>query len=146
MKALPGTVAVVRADSGGAPRRANRGAAGIKKAVAAAASLRARAAKVRAREKLMQARGAGVLAGYAGARWWAGRQATEDKGGDVAAYKVMGVTLDGRKIGLGAAAVGAMGLLGDEFYDEIAYAGGLSVFAAAEGIDAYKSKLAEPPE
>ena len=88
----------------------------------------------------------GVGAGYFASRWYGRRKAEVKKGErERAGFEVAGIELDGTKLGAGAALAGAIGILGDDTYDQVLYATGLSVLVADQAIDAYEEKLDEPP-
>ncbi len=106
-------------------------------------------ANIKKNEKKLQGKGAGFGGGYFAARWWATRRADEQKsGGKTKAAFSLGKTveIDGTKAGLIVGAVGAMGWLGDDLYDEIAYASGVAIMAADVAITRFNERLVEPAE
>lgn len=102
--------------------------------------------RITEREAEMKAGAFGIGSGYVASRWWAKRRADVTRGTkERAGWELGGFEIDGTRLGAGVAIVGAMGLLGDDLYDDIAYATGISVMAADQAIDAYETRLAEPP-
>lgn len=102
--------------------------------------------RIQSREKEMQSGAIGLGAGYFAARWFGKRRADVTRGDrEIAGFKLGSVELDGTKLGAGVALVGAMGMLGDDQYDDVAYAAGLSVLSADQAINAYETRLQEPP-
>ena len=106
-------------------------------------------ANLKKNEKKIQGKGAGFGGGYFAARWWDVRRVDEVKsGGKTKAAFSLGksVEIDGTKAGLIVGAVGAMGWLGDDLDDEVAYASGVAIMAADQAITRYNERLVEPSE
>ncbi len=125
-------------------------AAGEKALQAAERGKQAALARIRRmgeREEEMKAGAFGIGAAYVGSRWWAKRRADVTRGTkERAGWEIAGFEIDGTRLGGGLAIVGAMGLFGDDLYDDVAYAAGISVMSSDQAIDAYETRLAEPPE
>lgn len=106
----------------------------------------ARVRRVKERDQEMKAGAIGIGAGYISAGFVGKRRAEAQRGTrETAGFKLGTYDLDLTKVGGGMAIAGAMGLLGDDMYDDIAYASGVAVLAADQAIDAYEAKMAEPP-
>lgn len=115
----------------------------VEKAKAAALS---RLRRVQERESEIKRGAIGIGIGYFAARQ-VGRRRAEVEMGDreTAGIKFGKTEVSATKIGAGVAIAGAMGLLGDDEYDDAAYAAGLSVMAADQALDAREQRLQEPP-
>lgn len=106
----------------------------------------ARIARIKAREKETKNGAYGLGAAYFASRYYGRRVAEAEKGErEFAGFELMGMQFDGTQIGAVSAIAGALGVLGDDTYDAVLYAGGVAVLASDQGITAYKEKLAEPP-
>jgi len=101
---------------------------------------------VKKNEKKLQGKAGGFAGAYFSSGWWATRRADEKRTGKSAAFEVGKTKIDGIKTGGIVAAVGAMGWLGDELYDEVAYASGIGIMSAERAINRYNERLAEPAE
>lgn len=101
---------------------------------------------VKKNEKKLQGKAAGAAAAYFSSGWWATRRADEKRTGKSAAFEIGKTKIDGTKTGAIVAAVGAMGWLGDELYDEAAYAAGIGIMASDRAITRYNERLTEPGE
>lgn len=103
--------------------------------------------RLKEKESDLQAKAAGGGGAFLSSGWWAKRRADAQNGViERAGFKLGTFELDGQKIGLIAAAAGAMGVLSNDLYDEGLYGAGLGIMSAENAINKYNLRLAELPE